>query len=79
MLEILESDLFQGNFAMALYSFGGVNDQCGATSRHRLVQCRVNFFFVFRQAPVVQTLNSAIHRINHYPADRYELIALSTG
>ena len=23
--------------------------------------------------------NSAIHRINHYPADRYELIALSTG
>ena len=21
------------------------------------------------QAPVVQTLNSAIHRINHYPAD----------
>ena len=22
-------------------------------------------------APVVQTLNSAIHRINHYPADKY--------
>ena len=22
------------------------------------------------QAPVVQTLDSAIHRINHYPADR---------
>ena len=30
--EILESDLFQDNFTMALYSFGGVNDQCGATS-----------------------------------------------
>ena len=27
-------------------------------------------FFVFKlQAPVVQTLDSAIHRINHYPAD----------
>ena len=24
--------------------------------------------FIF-QAPVVQTLDSAIHRINHYPAD----------
>ena len=22
-------------------------------------------------APVVQTLDSAIHRINHYPADKY--------
>ena len=26
------SDLFQGNFSMALYSFGGVNDQCSVTS-----------------------------------------------
>ena len=43
VFEILESDLFQDNFAMALYSFGGVIDQCGATSRHRLVQCRGNF------------------------------------
>ena len=25
-------DLFQGNFIMALCSFGGLNDQCGATS-----------------------------------------------
>ena len=24
------------------------------------------------QAPVVQTLDSAIHRINHYPADKYQ-------
>ena len=23
------------------------------------------------QAPVVQTLDSAIHRINYYPADKY--------
>ena len=44
VLEILESDLFQDNFAMALYSFGGVSDQRGATSCHRLVQCRGNFF-----------------------------------
>ena len=26
---------------------------------------------VILQAPVVQTLDSAIHRINHYPADKY--------
>ena len=33
MLEIIESDKFQDNFMMALCSFGGVDDQCGATSR----------------------------------------------
>ena len=32
MLEIVESDKFQDNFTMALCSFGGVDDQCGATS-----------------------------------------------
>ena len=32
VLEILESDLFQDNFTMALYSIGEVNDQCRATS-----------------------------------------------
>ena len=32
VFKILESNLFQDNFKMALYSFGGVNDQCGATS-----------------------------------------------
>ena len=31
MYEILGSDLFQYNFSMALYSFGGVNDQCSVT------------------------------------------------
>ena len=50
-----------------------------AVPRHVIALSSVaGIFFVFRQAPVVQTLNSAIHRINHYPADRYELIALST-
>ena len=32
VFKILESDLFQDNFTMALYSFGGVNDQCSAMS-----------------------------------------------
>ena len=33
VFKILASDLFQDNFTnLALYSFGGVNDQCGATS-----------------------------------------------
>ena len=27
-----KANLFQGNLKMALFSFGGVNDQCGATS-----------------------------------------------
>ena len=31
VFEVLESDLFQDNFMMAFYSFGGVNDQCGVT------------------------------------------------
>ena len=32
VFEILESNLFQGNLKMTLFSFGGVNDQCSATS-----------------------------------------------
>ena len=33
VFKILASDLFRDNFTnLALYSFGGVNDQCGATS-----------------------------------------------
>ena len=30
-----------------------------------------DLFNYVSQAPVVQTLDSAIHRINHYPADKY--------
>ena len=30
-----------------------------------------SFFYLGHQAPVVQMLDSAIHRINHYPADKY--------
>ena len=26
---------------------------------------------IFQSAPVAQTLDSATHRINHYPADKY--------
>ena len=29
------------------------------------------FADVLNQGPVVQTFDSAIHRINHYPADKY--------
>ena len=29
------------------------------------------FESVLHQAAVVQTLDSAIHRVNHYPADKY--------
>ena len=51
-----------------------------AVPRHVIALSSVaGIFFVFYQALVVQTLNSAIHQINHYSADRYELIALSTG
>ena len=28
-------------------------------------------YSAIRQAPVVQTLDSVIHRTNHYPADKY--------
>ena len=32
VFEVLEGDLFQDDFMMAFYSFGGVNDQCALTS-----------------------------------------------
>ena len=33
--------------------------------------CMFNYIHTICLAPVVQTLDSAIHRINHYPADKY--------
>ena len=32
VFEVLKGDLFQDDFTMVLYSFGGVNDQCSVTS-----------------------------------------------
>ena len=32
VFEVLKGDLFQDDFTMVFYSFGGVNDQCGVTS-----------------------------------------------
>ena len=42
----------------------------------KMAEYRTSSFLVFKdqveaQAPVVQTLDSAIRRINHYPADKY--------
>ena len=44
VLEILESNLLQDSFTMALYSFGGVKDQCGA--RHGLYKKQECFLFL---------------------------------
>ena len=33
--------------------------------------CIRHCFLCIHQAPVVQTLDTAIHRINHYPAEKY--------
>ena len=30
-----------------------------------------NYAVANSQAPVVQTMDSAVHRINHYPADKH--------
>ena len=43
VLEILERNFLQDSFTMALYSFGGVNDQCGA--RHGLYKKQECFLF----------------------------------
>ena len=40
--------------------------QMGNSSQSRLTRTIPDFL-----APVVQTLDSAIHRINHYPEDKY--------
>ena len=37
----------------------------------QLVSLILIHWIVIYQAPVVQRLDSAIHRINHYPADKY--------
>ena len=38
-------------------------------ARHYIYTCRLGNKLPKLQAPVVQTLDSAIHRINYYPAD----------
>ena len=43
VLEILESNILRDNFTMALYSFGGVNNQCGV--RHGLYKKQECFLF----------------------------------
>ena len=40
-----------------------------------LSQCEL--WHIIRQAPVVQTMDSAIHRINYYPADKHSQNQLS--
>ena len=69
-----------------LYFFGGVCGRAVNTSNSldlevrdaSLTRCFVfldnelcSTLSLFSQAPVVQTLDNAIHRINHYPADKY--------
>ena len=36
-----------------------------------LASCTNMFTFFIYQAPIVQTLDSALHRINHYPTEKY--------
>ena len=40
-------------------------------SQYFILLCPPQPCVIILQAPVVQTLDSAIHRINHYPADKY--------
>ena len=42
---------------------------CRAARISKVESYFLDRFFIL-QAPVVQTLDSAIHRINHYPADK---------
>ena len=41
-----------------------------ATSKHVPVVQKMAMRGAIYQGPVIQTLDSAIHRINHYPADK---------
>ena len=49
---------------------GGGVSPCSPTDPSQNKKCNFPHPFL-DQAPVVQTLDSAIHRINHYPADKY--------
>ena len=45
--------------------------QCLSTNWQSLANCSTVIDKDIDLAPVVQTLDSAFHRINHYPADKY--------
>ena len=44
-------------------------DRCGTDIASKLIATNIAFYI--HKIPVVQTLDSAIHRIDHYPADKY--------
>ena len=49
------------------FHIAGAGFGCGLYSNYLFIEMKINE----EQAPVVQTLDSAFHRINHYPADKY--------
>ena len=50
-----------------------ITSECSVQSacRFNFNTLSCSFFYLGHQALVVQTLDSTIHRINHYPADKY--------
>ena len=57
--------LFNNNFSF-LSLDGNKNKRQGKMKRKLAV-----VKWIFFQAPVVQKLDNAIHRLNHYPVDKY--------
>ena len=47
-----------------------IEKKIGLLLSTKLAMFRVSSLINANQAPVVQTMNSAIHRINHYPVDK---------
>ena len=50
--------------------FTQVYDQMHIQKMRHIKNISYTYYQWLHQAPVVQTLDSAIHRINHYPADK---------
>ena len=55
----------------ACYTYSLQYQMCGIEFLVILNYPTITNSFAINQAPVVQRLDNAIHRINHYPADKY--------
>ena len=56
------------NYILFLCWFFSIN--CESRNQKPSFLHKYVYLFIY-QAPIVQTLDSAIHRINHYPVDKY--------
>ena len=72
-MELFLTDLNKDNVA----SCEAERSKCPYITTNQQSECQGLLTFSITLAPVVQTMDSAVHRINYYPADKHSQNQLS--